>query len=86
MKRIILLLILLGLFSFLLAQNKDVTSEIKEKYRNVKMLKSIDIEEVKIDLRRPDNTATMPRKETEFSFVKKIEIKSKIVKSNKQLY
>ncbi len=62
------------------------SADIKAKFRNIKTLKSTQEEEVKIDIRKPDDSSIMPRKKTDFEYLQKREMEEKLKKSNKMLY
>ena len=86
MKKIILSILLFVICSFAFAINGENITNTEKKFKNIKVLKNLDVEEVKIEIKRPDNASRMPRMETIYSFSKKNEIKNKILKSNKLLY
>jgi hypothetical protein len=62
------------------------SADIKAKFRNIKTLKSTQEEEVKIDIRKPDDSSIMPRKQTDFEYLQKRDMEEKLKKSNKMLY
>jgi len=62
------------------------SADIKNKFRNIKTLKSTQEEEVKIDIRKPDDSSIMPRKKTDFEYLQKRDMEEKLKKSNKMLY
>ena len=86
MKKMLILCILIIFISSLLAQTTSGQSTKSAKYRNLKKLKSETVEEVKIEIRKPDNTALMPRTQTDYSSDMKLNVIDKFKKSNKLLY
>lgn len=86
MKKILILCILIIFISSLLAQTTTEQSTKSAKYSNLKKLKSETEEEVKIEIRKPDNTALMPRTQTDYDSDMKLNIIDKFKKSNKLLY
>ena len=62
------------------------SADIKAKFRNIKTLTSQQEEEVKIDIRKPDDSSIMPRKETDFEYLQKRDMEDKLKKSNRMLY
>jgi len=62
------------------------SEDIKNRFKNIKTLKSTQEEEVKIDIRKPDDSSIMPRKETDFEYLHKREMEEKLKKSNRMLY
>ncbi len=86
MKQILILCILIIFISSLLAQTTTGQSTKSTKYRNLKKLKSEAEEEVKIEIRKPDNAALMPRTQTDYDSDMKLNVIDKFKKSNKLLY
>ncbi len=86
MKKILILCILIIFISSLLAQTTTGQSTKSDEYRNLKKLKSEAEEEVKIEIRKPDNTALMPRTQTDYDSDMKLNVIDKFKKSNKLLY
>ena len=87
MKKILILFILIiFISSFLLAQITTGQSTKSAEYRNIKKLKSEAEEEVKIEIRKPDNAALMPRTQTDYDSDMKLNVINKFKKSNKLLY
>jgi len=86
MKKILILCILIVFISSLLAQTTSGQSTKSAKYKNLKKLKSESEEEVKIEIRKPDNAALMPRTNTDHSSEMKLNVIDKFKKSNKLLY
>ncbi len=84
MKKIILCLAILSINFCLVAQNQD--KEIKDKLKGLKILKSEEIDRVQIEIKKPDPGATLPVRNKEFDIYPKLEIKSRILKSNRMLY
>ena len=82
MKKIIILLLIILLLSVSLFGQTPVRSK---KY-NVKTVKSELDEETKIEIRKPDNSSIMPRKETDLETDMKLNVIDKFKKSNKLLY
>jgi hypothetical protein len=86
MKRIVILCILIIFISSLLAQTTSNQSTKSAKYKNLKKLKSEAEEDAKIEIRKPDNAALMPRTQTDYSSDMKLNVIDKFKKSNKLLY
>ena len=86
MKKILILCILIIFISSLLAQTTTGQTTKSAKYKNLKKLKSEAEEEVKIEIRKPDNAALMPRTQTDYSSDMKLNVIDKFKKSNKLLY
>ncbi|RLC57404.1 MAG: hypothetical protein DRH89_03600 [Candidatus Cloacimonadota bacterium] len=82
MKKIIVLLLIILLLSVSLFGQTPVRS----KKFNVKTVKSKLDEETKIEIRKPDNSSIMPRKETDLETDMKLNVIDKFKKSNKLLY
>ena len=82
MKKIIVLLLIILLLSVSLFGQTPVRS----KKFNVKTVKSELDEETKIEIRKPDNSSIMPRKETDLETDMKLNVIDKFKKSNKLLY
>ena len=72
--------------SSLLAQTTTGQTTKSAKYKNLKKLKSEAEEEVKIEIRKPDNAALMPRTQTDYDSDMKLNVIDKFKKSNKLLY
>lgn len=83
MKKIILAMLAILSFSCVLAQ--DDTANL-EKFKNLKVLKNDGDEEVRVEIRKPDNSSLMTRKATKFERIVKLDQKSKLRESNKLLY
>ena len=86
MKKILILSILMLFVSSLLTQTTTEQNTKSVKYDNLKKLKSESEEEVKIEIRKPDNAALMPRTQTDHSSDMKLNVIDKFKKSNKLLY
>ncbi|MBC8415023.1 MAG: hypothetical protein H8E11_01180 [Candidatus Cloacimonetes bacterium] len=86
MKRVLILCILIIFISSLLAQTTTEQSTKSGKYSNLKKLKSEAEEEVKIEIRKPDNVALMPRTQTDYDSDMRLNVIDKFKKSNKLLY
>lgn len=86
MKKILILFILIFFISSLLAQTTTEQTTKSAKYKNLKKLKSEAEEEVKIEIRKPDNAALMPRTQTDYDSDMKLNVIDKFKKSNKLLY
>jgi len=84
MKKIILCLAILSISFCLVAQNQDKGD--KDKLKGLKILKSEKIDKVEVEIQKPDPGATLPVKNKDFDVYPKLEIKSRILKSNKILY
>lgn len=78
--KILVLSILLILSSFLFSEDKKTDSQ------TIKKIVDKSTEEVKVEIKRPDNTAVMSRKKTIFTDTVILDLKDKIKKSNKLLY
>ncbi len=83
MKKIIVLLLILLFISVSLFGQTSVKSE---KFNKVKTVKSELDEETKVEIRKPDNTSIMPRKNTDMETDMKLNVIDKFKKSNKLLY
>ena len=81
MKKISLAALILFFAFSLSAQTKET-----DKFKNMKMLKSEQEEEVKIEIRKPDNASLKPRKSTDFENSAEMKIVEKLKNSNKMLY
>ena len=86
MKRMLILCILIIFISSLVAQTTSNQSTTSAKYSNLKTLKSEAEEDAKIEIRKPDNAALMPRTQTDYSSDMKLNVIDKFKKSNKLLY
>lgn len=82
MKKIIVLLLIILLLSVSLFGQTPVRS----KKFNIRTVKSELDEETKIEIRKPDNSSIMPRKETDLETDMKLNVIDKFKKSNKLLY
>ena len=87
MKRFLLIFVII-IFATIAFTQEGVTvkSTKSTEYKNLKKLKSKTEEEVKVDIRKPDNASLMPRKETDHSSDMKLNVIEKFKKSNKLLY
>ena len=83
MKKLILLLLFVLIISVALFGQTPVKSET---LGNVKTVKSALDEETKIEIRKPDNSSIMPRKDTDLETDMKLNVIDKFKKSNKLLY
>lgn len=88
MKTLIFITCLLLLNTGIYAQmaTEEASNEIKATYGNIKTLTSELEEEVKIEIRKPDDSSIMTRKQTDFDYLQKREMEEKLKKSNKMLY
>ncbi|MCD4796908.1 MAG: hypothetical protein K8R49_07065 [Candidatus Cloacimonetes bacterium] len=86
MKRIIIIIFLLVLSSLGIAQNNTKENTASGKFKNIKKLKSKADEEVKVEIRKPDNASLMIRTETDHGSTVKLNTINKFKKSNKLLY
>lgn len=82
MKRSLLLALFFFLFMAVHAQQKEQPFD----KNNIKILTSEQEEEVKVKIRKPDESSIMPRKDTDFESMRSLKIKQKIKNSNKMLY
>jgi len=83
MKKNIIILVIFAIFSVsLLGQTAVKNSSLKK----VKTVKSELDEEVKVEIRKPDNTSIMPRKDSKLDNDMKLNVIDKFKKSNKLLY
>lgn len=63
------------------------TAQVKtDKYNNLKKLTNKDVDEVQVEIKKPDNTTLLKRTKTENDLNNKVNITEKIKKSNKLLY
>lgn len=83
MKKFIVLLLILLLISVSLFGQTPMKSE---KFNKVKTVKSELDEETKVEIRKPDNSSIMPRKNTDLETDMKLNVIDKFKKSNKLLY
>ncbi len=65
------------------AQNPKVDLE---KFKNKKKLVSEETSEVTVEIRKPNNAMMVARKRTNLRFNTKINIRERLIKSNKLLY
>lgn len=86
MKKILIFIMIFVLYSLAIAQNNTQENETTGKYKNIKKLKSKADEEVKVEIRKPDNASLMIRTETDHSSSVKLNTIDKFKKSNKLLY
>ncbi len=86
MKKILIIICILVLSSLGIAQNNTKGNATTGKYKNIKKLKSTADEEVKVEIRKPDNASLMIRTETDHSSSVKLNTIDKFKKSNKLLY
>jgi len=86
MKKILIFSIFLVFAFCIFAQTTEIEDENSDKFKNVKMLKSEQDEEVQIEIRKPDNASLMPRKVTDFENTAELKMIEKLKKSNKLLY
>ncbi|MBN1327192.1 MAG: hypothetical protein JW996_04520 [Candidatus Cloacimonetes bacterium] len=84
MRKWLILLFIAGMFTFILAQ-EDAESNLKE-IKKMETLTNKEVDEVKIEIRKPDNASLLSRKPTDFDLKQKFDVVSKIKKSNKLLY
>ena len=83
MKKNIVILVGLIIFSVsLLGQTTVKNDDLKK----VKTVKSELDEEVKVEIRKPDNSSIMPRKDSKLDNDMKLNVIDKFKKSNKLLY
>ncbi|MBC8312976.1 MAG: hypothetical protein H8E33_01860 [Candidatus Cloacimonetes bacterium] len=82
MKNFLLFLLFSGLITptFIQPQTANISG-----YQNIKKIRGED-ENVKVDVRKPDNAAIMKRTSTKEKFDIKINVFEKLKKSNKLLY
>ncbi|MDA3814097.1 MAG: hypothetical protein PF570_07585 [Candidatus Cloacimonetes bacterium] len=83
MKKLIFVLLFVLIISVALLGQAPVRSE---KLGNVKTVKSALGEETKVEIRKPDNSSIMPRKDTNLETDMKLSVIDKFKKSNKLLY
>jgi hypothetical protein len=88
MKKFIVMVLFLALFTLLLAQEAetDTNTGNEDLFKNVKVLKSQQDEEVQVEIRKPDNASLMPRKQTDFENTAEMKMIEKLKESNKMLY
>lgn len=85
MKKLLLVFVIITFTTIAFTQEGTKSTESAE-YKNLKKLKSKTEEEVKVDIRKPDNASLMPRAETDHSADMKLNVIDKFKKSNKLLY
>ena len=83
MKKFIIVLLFVLIISAALFGQVPVRSE---KSGKVKTVKSALDEETKVEIRKPDNSSIMPRKDTDLETDMKLSVIEKFKKSNKLLY
>ncbi len=83
MKKNIIFLISFIIFSVSLLGQTTVK---KDDLKKVKTVKSELDEEVKVEIRKPDNSSIMPRKDSKLDNDMKLNVIDKFKKSNKLLY
>jgi len=83
MKKLLFLLLFVLIISAALLGQAPVRTET---LGNVKTVKSALDEETKVEIRKPDNSSIMPRKDTDLETDMKLNIIEKFKKSNKLLY
>ncbi|MCK4653596.1 MAG: hypothetical protein KAU01_04045 [Candidatus Cloacimonetes bacterium] len=87
MKKILLIFVIIIFTTIAFAQEGTTVKSTKSaEYKNLKKLKSKTEDEVKVDIRKPDNASLMPRTETDHSSDMKLNVIDKFKKSNKLLY
>jgi len=86
MKKLVLILMGMVLFSLPVAAQQANESVPKQDTENLKMLTSQQEEEVKVEIRKPDDSSVMPRKATNFQELKRQRILKRIKESNKMFY
>jgi hypothetical protein len=86
MKKLVIFILFL-VFTFCIFAQTTPTEDVKTaNFNNVKMLKSEQDEEVKVEIRKPDNASLMPRQDTDFENSEEMKMIEKLKKSNKMLY
>jgi len=83
MKKNIVLIVILFIFSVSLLGQTTVRNDDQKK---VKTVKSKLDEEVKVEIRKPDNSSIMPRQDSKLDNDMKLNVIDKFKKSNKLLY
>ena len=86
MKKLVLILMGMFFFSLPVAAQQANESVPKQDTENLKMLTSQQEEEVKVEIRKPDDSSVMPRKSTNFQELKRQRILKRIKESNKMFY
>jgi hypothetical protein len=83
MKKLLIFFLIFIVSVTLFAQNEK--AKISD-FKNIRKLENTEEEEVSVEIRKPDNNALMPRKETSFKYEKKIVLREKMKHANKRLY
>lgn len=84
MKKAFMVIFGLMLITFALAQNAEEVDV--DEFENAKIIESELEEEVKVEIRKPDNSSLLGRKETEEIPHTKYNVLKKLKESNKVLY
>lgn len=84
MKKVVLLLTLCSISAFLLSvESKDA---IKSNFEKAMIIKDKETEKIDVQVRVPDTSSLLPRKDTKQKDMFKTYTFSKLIKSNKLLY
>ena len=83
-KNIIVVVLIFLFASMLFAQ--DVATESKQEFKNIKKIESKLSEEAKVEIRKPDNSSLLLRKETKKIPYSKLNLLKVLKKSNRALY
>jgi len=86
--RVLLVLLLIFVFNVLSAQDEKQEDEqnIPEKFNRLETLSNQQEDEIKVEIRKPDNVSLMNRKPTKFEIKKKFVAYEKLKKSNLMIY
>ncbi len=84
MKKLIIISLFLVFAFGIMAQTIEKVDS--DKFKDVKMLKSEQSEEVQVEIRKPDNASLMPRQDTDYENTAEKKMIEKLKESNKMLY
>ncbi len=84
-RKLILALLMLVFFALIYAQQSQ-QQDIPSTRQDIKILTSEQEEEIKVEIRKPDDSSLMPRRATDFQHIRRRQIQKKIKESNKMLY
>lgn len=84
MKKVVLLLALYSISAFL--QSVESKDTIKSNFEKAMIIKDKETEKIDVQVRVPDTSSLLPRKDTKQKDMLKTYTFSKLIKSNKLLY
>lgn len=84
MKKVVLLLALYSICAFL--QSVESKDTIKSNFEKAMIIKDKETEKIDVQVRVPDTSSLLPRKDTKKKDMLKTYTFSKLIKSNKLLY